>query len=404
MNDKDPSLPPGSKLSQMIRIATDFVAEYYDQNPISHLGVVTVRDGEAEMLTRLSGSPRMHVREIAKLSVSGGAGEFSLQNGLELAGRSLGHMPPYGSREIVLVCGALSTCDPGDLIVETLPRLKKAKIRVSTIAMCADMYICRRLAEETGGTIGVCLNTQHFRELFMMQCVPPPSSSTSGNTNHGEDGSCESSDAVPHKSKKCDFISMGFPTRESGSVPCLIHATKDKKLFSSTGYECPRCKGKVSELPTDCPVCGLKLVLAPHLARSFHHLFPVPPFVEKHQLTETPSWKKGTLSHEMGSNDTLTTIKPDDIDGKLLISSSDSEVNCYACLKYIGPPPPSAPTTKKKKRHKHNSSSNGISKISEPCINVRLECTECLNIFCADCDAYLHETLHNCPGCLCKNT
>lgn len=387
----------------MIRVATDFVAEYYDQNPISHLGVVTIRNGEAEMLTRLSGSPRVHVKEMANLLALGGGGEFSLQNGLEVAGRSLGHMPPYGSREIVIVCGALSTCDPGDLIVETLPRLKKAKIRVSTIAMCADMYICRRLAEETGGTIGVCLNAQHFRELFMMQCVPPPS--TSENMVFA---SCEMPDVAPRNVKKCDFISMGFPTRESSSVPCLIHATKDKKLFSSTGYECPKCKGKVSELPTDCLVCGLKLVLAPHLARSFHHLFPVPPFVEK------PDFAKRTCELEAFSTDVnssaiLTqtachaseTIKPEDVDCKTLLSSADSQVNCYACLKYIGPPPPLAPMSKKKKRHKNSKSSNDPSKISEPCINVRLECPECLNIFCAACDAYLHETLHNCPGCLC---
>ena len=51
-------------------------------------------------------------------------------------------------------------------------------------------------------------------------------------------------------------------------------------MFGLTGYICPRCRAKASDLPTDCAVCGLKLVLAPHLARSFHHLFPVPPFVE----------------------------------------------------------------------------------------------------------------------------
>ena len=31
---------------------------------------------------------------------------------------------------------------------------------------------------------------------------------------------------------------------------------------------------------------------------------------------------------------------------------------------------------------------------------LRFQCPECNNVFCADCDAYLHETLHNCPGCL----
>lgn len=29
-----------------------------------------------------------------------------------------------------------------------------------------------------------------------------------------------------------------------------------------------------------CHVCGLSLVASPHLARSYHHLFPVKPFAE----------------------------------------------------------------------------------------------------------------------------
>ena len=44
---------------------------------------------------------------------------------------------------------------------------------------------------------------------------------------------------------------------------------------------CPRCETRVAAIPTECPVCDLPLVSAPHLARSHHHLFPVPMFVEK---------------------------------------------------------------------------------------------------------------------------
>ena len=28
-----------------------------------------------------------------------------------------------------------------------------------------------------------------------------------------------------------------------------------------------------------------------------------------------------------------------------------------------------------------------------------MRCTECKQLFCYDCDLYIHETLHNCPGC-----
>eukprot|EP00957_Ditylum_brightwellii_P188303 14335713-Ditylum_brightwellii.AAC.1 len=98
------------------------------------------------MLTQLSGSTKQHRVALAAALTSamsssgpGAGGEFSLQNGLEVAGRSLGHMPRYGSREIVILCAALSTCDPGDVLVETLPRLIGAGVRVSCVALSAEM-------------------------------------------------------------------------------------------------------------------------------------------------------------------------------------------------------------------------------------------------------------------------
>jgi hypothetical protein len=33
-------------------------------------------------------------------------------------------------------------------------------------------------------------------------------------------------------------------------------------------------------VPADCQLCGLKLLSSAHLARSFHHLFPVPAYSE----------------------------------------------------------------------------------------------------------------------------
>ncbi|GLT97398.1 hypothetical protein SLE2022_149650 [Rubroshorea leprosula] len=72
---------------------------------------------------------------------------------------------------------------------------------------------------------------------------------------------------------------MGFPrrTEEGGSISiCSCH--KEAKV--GAGYTCPRCKARACELPTECHICGLTLVSSPHLARSYHHLFPIPPFDE----------------------------------------------------------------------------------------------------------------------------
>jgi transcription initiation factor TFIIH subunit 2 len=121
MVEKDASIGGGTRLHCTILLASEFVQKFFDQNPISHLGLVIVKDGEAELLTQLSGNPRVHTQALSRATTHGSAcGDFSLQNALEVSGRSLGHMPNYGSREIIVLCGALSTCDPGDILIETV--------------------------------------------------------------------------------------------------------------------------------------------------------------------------------------------------------------------------------------------------------------------------------------------
>lgn len=41
----------------MIQILQLFVREFFDQNPLSHLSIMLLRNGRAERLTDLSGSP-----------------------------------------------------------------------------------------------------------------------------------------------------------------------------------------------------------------------------------------------------------------------------------------------------------------------------------------------------------
>lgn len=375
MRDKDPVLPPGSKIDVTITLLQDFVNEYYDQNPLSHLGFVILKNGEAEILTQLSSSSKTHKLALQSLtemiSSEGptGGGEFSLQNGLEVAGRSLGHQPRHGSREILIVCGALSTCDPGHVLTETLPRLKAANIRVSALALTAELHVCRKIAQESGGSIGVCLDKAHFRDWLLGQCVPPPAL------------------RQQERDFSCEMVHMGFPTRTKADIPNLVHATRETKVLARTAYTCPQCRAKVSELPTDCVVCGLKLVLSPHLARSFHHLFPVAPFTEvppsSGQSKKQPTDDRVAVSSSKSSKVKSSSVRTIPVlDSRLRLSSKRDITSCFACLRMVGVPVPSDDPNEEE---------------SEV---LRFRCPECKNVFCVDCDAFLHETLHNCPGCL----
>lgn len=60
------------------------------------------------------------------------------------------HLPTHSSREIVIIFGSLTTCDPGD-IYETLDDCVKDKIKISVVALAAEMKICKELCERTDG-------------------------------------------------------------------------------------------------------------------------------------------------------------------------------------------------------------------------------------------------------------
>mmetsp|Transcript_7649 Transcript_7649/g.16659 ORF Transcript_7649/g.16659 Transcript_7649/m.16659 type:complete len:615 (+) Transcript_7649:39-1883(+) len=478
--EKDPALPPArTRLETTLTLASQFVNEFYDQNPLGHLGVILCQDGESVMLTSLGGSPKKHklalgaalVTEMGKKGGPDIGGEFSLQNGIEVAGRSLGYAPRYGSREIIVIMSALATCDPGDILSETMPRLLHAGIRVSTVSLQAEVHVCKKLAEATGGMAGVCLNTGHLRDLVMGHAIPPPVHAT-GNCSDDENEQIENYSASHEVT--CEFVEMGFPSREGGDVPTLVHssggATKDRNgdggvafainpataddrrsnrviTFARTGYVCPRCRSRCSDLPSDCAVCGLRLILAPHLARTFHHLFPVRPFEElneaevittlegntnlinklsssingkkvngkKKGLEALPvlsssaftpassisssniscfvvSSSKNVIYHPsapMQEQRTPSSSKMINIGPSIIANSSDCDRCCFGCLKVIGCRPLKSST---------NEASEDRSDEGEAIL--RFQCPECHNIFCPDCDAFLHETLHNCPGCL----
>lgn len=95
----------------------------------------------------------------------------------------------------------------------------------------------------------------HLKELVLEHAPPPPAIAEFAIAN---------------------LIKMGFPQRAAEGVISICSCHKEAKVGG--GYTCPRCKARVCELPTECRICGLTLVSSPHLARSYHHLFPITPF------------------------------------------------------------------------------------------------------------------------------
>ncbi|XP_010257340.1 PREDICTED: general transcription factor IIH subunit 2 [Nelumbo nucifera] len=305
-----------SRMAVVAKHVEAFIREFFDQNPLSHIGLVTIKDGVAQCLTDLGGSPDSHIKALmGKLECSG---DSSLQNALDLVHGYLNQIPSYGHREVLILYSALSTCDPGD-IMETIQKCKKSKIRCSVVGLSAEIYICKHLCQETGGSYTVALDESHFKELLLEHAPPPPAIAEFAIAN---------------------LIKMGFPQRAAEGVVSICSCHKEAKVGG--GYTCPRCKARVCELPIECQICGLTLVSSPHLARSYHHLFPITPFVE--------------VSSSLVNNPHHRLPK-----------------TCFGCRQTFLAP--------------GNKSSFHVA------------CSKCNQHFCLDCDIYIHESLHNCPGC-----
>lgn len=147
------------------------------------------------------------------------------------------------------------------------------------------------------------------------------------------------SDSLPSDELYTDFIYMGFPKRTFHSSSLFL-LSSESVCLSSTAYQCPRCHTRTSDLPTDCKVCRLQLNSSANIARSYHHLFPVNNYIEF------------------------------SISNNSLGSKSSDPTRCIGCLQTL-------------------------SEVR----NLRMVCPTCSGVFCVDCDLFIHESLHNCPGC-----
>ncbi|XP_063714560.1 general transcription factor IIH subunit 2-like [Symsagittifera roscoffensis] len=257
MNDTD--MKP-SRLMKVAKLMQSFTDEFFDQNPISQLGVIGSRDKRAKVLVPLTTSGQQIKTSVGVLTDKDCSGEFSLENSLEVAGETLKTMPSHASKEILFIIGSLTSCDPVD-VLKKIEWAANNKMRVSVIGLSAQVHCFSTLAKLTGGVYNVILDEYHLAELMSAFVIPPVISTGTGSS----------------------LVKMGFPEYKDSSssgflAMCFCHVNSSKPKCTNKGFICPQCGGCYCTIPIECKVCGVTLVSAPHLARSYHHLFPLEMF------------------------------------------------------------------------------------------------------------------------------
>lgn len=263
------------------------------------------------------------------------------------------HAPSHGTREVLIIYGALLSSDPGD-IHDTISSLISDHIRVSIVGLSAQVAICADLCSRTNAgdesQYNIAMDEVHYRELFLAKTTPPVTRTKEQST--------------------ASLLMMGFPSRTlapDGSVTfCACHNKPTRE-----GYNCSRCAARVCRLPAECPACGLTLILSTHLARSYHHLFPLRNWVEV-------SWADARSPACFACQCPF----PEPPRGK----DADGE-QAYVNGKGDGD---------QKQRQKKQNQAKGVSESG------RYACEVCGSHFCIDCDVFTHEVIHNCPGCQSK--
>ena len=349
-----------------LRYTIIFITEFFEQNPISQLGILGTRDGLALTISPLSGNPNDHISNIQRLHEQDPKGHPSLQNVLDMARAALFHAPTHTTREVLILFGSLLSSDPGD-IHNTISALVSSHITVTIIGLAAQVAICLTLATRTNPslspsqTYNVALNEAHYRDLLMRATTPPATPHSAA-----EEGGARSS-----------LLMMGFPSRIVDPSPtlCACHS-----LPTRGGYLCSRCCCKVCSLPTQCPACGLTLILSTHLARSYHHLFPLRNWREV-------SWTRASDSSQKICFGCQTPFLERPVSlGRQNTPSSQNHDRMSLATSRSQPRPPRA-------AHASHANKDGVSESG------RYECANCKRYFCIDCDVFAHEVVHNCPGC-----
>jgi transcription initiation factor TFIIH subunit 2 len=253
---RDFGIPRIRLLAECVR---PFLTEFFEQNPISQVSVMATYGGQGHVLTPLCGSLDLHLRCVDGLADVAAGGDASIQNCLAVASSVLKTAARYSTREIIVIYGALNTCDVCP-IDATIRSLVASAVKVSVIGFGAAVFVLSRITSETGGLYSVPLDAEHFRNILSAHIEPPEWAATH---------------------TRLEMIPFGFVSKSNVNVAAFDLAelrTNRSARPRAGGASCPRCGIRVFAIPVYCPVCSLLLLTPAHITRCLVHLHELPEF------------------------------------------------------------------------------------------------------------------------------
>lgn len=281
----------------------------------------------------------------------------------------------------------------------------RASLRAQTQRLLTDSVP----VAPSSGVYRVARDDLAFRDLLFEFVSPPPTIASSKASSHVLGSTSTNPTSGTSSSSSADLMQMGFPALVHTTYPavCACHG----KLKTS-GYSCPRCKARLCDVPTECRVCGLTVVNAPQLARSYRHLFPVRGLflsfprgrASSSFLQTDPVWcacERQVANYERVLQCALLPSLPSSPSPPLTPAPSSrprsshpltDPPTCFSCFFPFAPPPTSTSSSS-------TSATTTAAAAGDLSPLGRYRCPACTRHFCLECDRLVHDALGFCPGC-----
>lgn len=326
-----------TRISFLRFILPPFIDEFFDQNPLSQLAVVVTRDGRAELISPLSSNARTHIAKVlATLSTASIVGAPGSQH--DAIRNSLGE--PSLQNTLAISRSALSTV-PAYGRREILLLFGSLKSRDP-----GDVFAEVKAVAESKIRVSVVGLSAEMYVLKYMCDACGGAYTVAGDGDHLKQLLYLHIPGPPSDTQEncvAPFIQMGFPSKVCCNLPMAVPG---RESLVHEAFACPRCEALSVDVCSDCRVCGLKLASSVQLARSYHHICPVATFAAVHRANDA-----------MECSDAAPSAAP----------------RCHGCGFSL------------------NRSFDGAGAFA---------CSACGSVYCSDCDAIIHETLHVCLGCI----
>ena len=139
----------------------------------------------------------------------------------------------------------------------------------------------------------------------------------------------------------------------------------------------------------------------PHSLRSYHHLFPILAFEElssprrprDQTAPRTEEASTAAQSHRQSSAQHEGNQRSEES------SEGTAGSSCFGCMRVLDRSYPRDFSGVQASGSGHPVSDGAATGGRVHASPMVLKCPTCEQIFCYECDVYIHESLHNCPGC-----